>query len=82
MTRSWSNSAGVTSADGNPLRFFALRRFSWLVRRFAELLRHGHIFQEERYQYGCGAEQEDCHEPMPSFVTISNLIYVLSLRLS
>src|SRR6266567_7812860 len=75
MGRNWS-SAIITNGRGPPTYlsiatsgnnrqiFPALHHCSSLVRRFARLLGHGHILEEERGQDGSSAEDEDRYKAM------------------
>jgi hypothetical protein len=52
------------SSRNNGQIFLALRDYSSLVRCFTGLLRHGHVFEEERGQNDNSAEYENRYEAM------------------
>src|SRR5437016_4842897 len=54
----------IASSGNNRQIFPTLHRYSSLVRRFARLLCHGHILEEESGQDGSSAEDEHRYKTM------------------
>jgi hypothetical protein len=59
-----TTSLSIASSGNNRQIFLAPHRCSSLVRRFARLLAHGHILEEERGQDGSCAEDENRYKAM------------------